>query len=209
MRGDFLSHLQGMLSQMGVDLSERLALTQSNSVRGLRDFRVGDSLRHIHWRSSARQSKLLVREFDCETLPIFDLYFDLTAQWASREQFELAACLAHSLIQFGYERDAMPDLYLRPALGSEELSALMDDLPLAQAPLEMMSEILARVEPIISNVAQPDISTHCALLAIIPGPDATVQLISVAKNDSGELLGHRAQGKTIATIHSYSDMETL
>jgi hypothetical protein len=221
MRGNFLLQIKGMLSAMGMEFSERLALTQSTSVRGLREFRVGDSLRHIHWPSSARQSKLLVREFDSETLPIFDLYLDLTANWSSREQFELAVCVAHSLIQYGYERDILPELFLRPSLDSPELSLLMDDLPHAQAPLEMLSEILARVEPIPSNVPHPEIKTNREVLALLPSNERVlrgatnseavtpVMLIAARTNEDGEILGHRAEGNTIATVYSYSDLEAL
>jgi uncharacterized protein (DUF58 family) len=34
---------------------------------GLRDYRAGDSVRHVHWRSSARRGALVVREFEQET----------------------------------------------------------------------------------------------------------------------------------------------
>jgi uncharacterized protein (DUF58 family) len=34
---------------------------------GLRDYRAGDSVRHVHWRSSARRGTLVVREFEQET----------------------------------------------------------------------------------------------------------------------------------------------
>jgi len=33
---------------------------------GLRDYRSGDSVRHVHWRSSARRGSLMVREFEQE-----------------------------------------------------------------------------------------------------------------------------------------------
>ncbi len=33
-------------------------------VAGVRDYRDGDSLRHVHWRSTARRGRLVVREFD-------------------------------------------------------------------------------------------------------------------------------------------------
>lgn len=210
MRGNFLLQIRGIHSAMGMDFSERLALTESTSVRGLRDFRVGDSLRHIHWPSSARQSKLLVREFDSETLPEFDLYLDLTQKWASAEQFELAISLAHSLVQYGYERDILPELYLRPVLGSQELHVLMDDLPHAVAPLEMLSEILARVEPIADQkLPEPEIKTHRELLALVPSKERTVSLVTARMTDEGELVHHGAEGKVIATIYSYADLETL
>ncbi len=32
--------------------------------RGIRDYQHGDSLRHVHWRSSARSGRLLVKEFE-------------------------------------------------------------------------------------------------------------------------------------------------
>ena len=150
MTGNFLLQLQGHLSSMGLAFSNVLAFTQSTSVRGIREFRRGDSLRHIHWPSSARTNKLFVREFDSETLPVFDLFFDLAANWNDKNQFELAVCIMQSLIHFGYEHDMLPELHLNPPLGSEYFDHLMEDLPEMQAPLEMLSEILARVEPIVS-----------------------------------------------------------
>jgi uncharacterized protein (DUF58 family) len=33
---------------------------------GLRDYRAGDSVRHVHWRSSARRGRLVIREFEQE-----------------------------------------------------------------------------------------------------------------------------------------------
>jgi len=35
--------------------------------RGVRDYQSGDSLRHVHWRSSARSNRLLVKEFEAGT----------------------------------------------------------------------------------------------------------------------------------------------
>ncbi len=222
MRGNFLLQIKGMLSTMGMAFSEVLAFTQSTSVRGLREFRVGDSLRHIHWPSSAKQSKLLVRQFDSETLPIFDLYLDLTANWQNREQFELAVCLAHSLVHFGYDRDILPELYLRPALGSAELETLMQDLPLARPPIEMLSEILARVEPISRNLPVPEIQTNRQLLALVPSTErllrsqksgdqvtSPVNLVSVFTAEGHELSTAKITGDIVATIYSEDDLEAL
>lgn len=219
LRGTFLLQVRGILSSMGMAFSETLAWSQSTSVRGLREFRVGDSLRHIHWASSARASKLLVREFDSETLPVFDLYMDLTARWASREQFELAVCLAHSLVQFGYERDMCPELFLRPQIDHESMIPFMEDLPLALPPLEMLSEILARVEPMFTASATPEVTARRPLLALVPanelaakmGPGgesvAPVQLISLGT--SGIPQTSKISGEVVATIFSDKDLEAL
>ena len=44
--------------------------------RGLRDFRRGDNPRHIHWRSSARHGKLVVKEFDRQEERNVCVFFD-------------------------------------------------------------------------------------------------------------------------------------
>ncbi len=51
---------------------------------GLRDYRVGDSPRWIHWRTSARRNELVVRQFEkqnsIESCILLDLFRDTTAQ---------------------------------------------------------------------------------------------------------------------------------
>ncbi|MCE9531223.1 MAG: DUF58 domain-containing protein [Planctomycetes bacterium] len=42
---------------------------QEAEIHGLRDYRVGDSPRWIHWRSSARRNQILVREFEESSPP--------------------------------------------------------------------------------------------------------------------------------------------
>jgi hypothetical protein len=134
---------------MGLRSSSSIAVVQSTSVRGVREFKVGDSTRHIHWPSTARLGKLLVREFDNETLPVFDLLLDLEADWSSREQFELAVCVLHSLVRLGYNLGCVPELFLNPPLSSSAVAEqLMFDLPQTPEGMKQLSEILARVEPI-------------------------------------------------------------
>jgi uncharacterized protein (DUF58 family) len=43
---------------------------------GLRDYRSGDSVRHVHWRSSARRGTLMVREFEEEMPGVVTLLMD-------------------------------------------------------------------------------------------------------------------------------------
>jgi hypothetical protein len=221
LNGTFLAELLGQASSMGLSFTETLALTQSTSVRTIREFRLGDSLRHIHWASSARLGKILVREFDSETLPVFDLYLDLCANWLNREQFELAICLITSLINFGYDHDILPELHVTPAIDSEELAGLMCDLPTGKAPLEMMLEILARVDPLPprSIATRGTFSANRELLAIVPAADVflrgnianavstPVQLVAVKHGASREV--NLADQCPIATIYGETDLQAL
>jgi hypothetical protein len=133
---------------MGIASASSVVTTQSTSVRSVREFRTGDSLRHIHWASTAKTGKVLVREFDSEVLPVYDLMLDLTANWKNTEQFELAVLLAHSLVHLGYGLGALPELSLYPAIDSQAVSKLMSDLPQIPRSVAWLSEVLARVEPL-------------------------------------------------------------
>ncbi len=48
-------------------------------VVGVREYRPGDSRRHIHWRSTARAGRLIVKEFAQETQPGLTIALDLRA----------------------------------------------------------------------------------------------------------------------------------
>ncbi len=147
--GNFLLHLKGVTSAMGLSASNSKIVVQSTSVRTVREFKTGDSIRHIHWPSSARTGKLLVRDFDSETLPVYDVVLDLRANWKTPDQFELAVTLVHSLIHLGHRLGTTPELYLCPSLDSKLLlEDLMFDLPQLEPGLDLIAEILARVEPL-------------------------------------------------------------
>lgn len=47
------------------------------NVSGLRDYRPGDSLNRIHWASSARQRKLIVKEFEFDPLMDVEIFLDM------------------------------------------------------------------------------------------------------------------------------------
>ncbi len=49
---------------------------QGGEVLGVREYRPGDSRRHIHWRSSARAGRLIVKEFAEETQPGLTIALD-------------------------------------------------------------------------------------------------------------------------------------
>lgn len=95
-------------------------------ITGVREFRDGDSLRHIHWRSTARRGTLVVREFERAGHHPLALLLD-TSSWAyasagGGEAFEdlvrAAASIAFAVTQAGH------DVQLVAAHGQTPLSAV-------------------------------------------------------------------------------------
>lgn len=96
-----------LLRQTGTEGRSRKAVRRSTAdladVRGVRPYRPGDSIRTIHWRSSARRRELMVREYDAAPSPELVLVVepwlpeDPTA--ADRENLEAALSLAAGILQ--------------------------------------------------------------------------------------------------------------
>lgn len=153
-----------------------IAAMQTSSVRSIREFTSGDSTRMIHWPSSAKAGKLMVREFESEGLPGFDVMLDLTKDWESPEQFEMAVSLAGSLVNLGFRLGGAPELYIVPAIDQELelLPEFLTDLPALPPGLALSAHILARVEPLHvedpSKTRLPDVGegSQLALLNVHP-----------------------------------------
>ncbi len=99
-----------------IDLFDRTRVPQqalpqpgvSGEFLSVREYRPGDSLRHIHWRTSARANRLIVREFEEDNRPSLILALDLRAGSVigSEEDnsLELAIKIAASLAHEAYHR---------------------------------------------------------------------------------------------------------
>lgn len=78
-------------------------------VAGVREFRDGDSLRHVHWRSTARRGTLVVREFEHEAVEAVAVLIDTRAESyagdRSGQAFEdvvrAAASVTHAVTRSG------------------------------------------------------------------------------------------------------------
>jgi uncharacterized protein (DUF58 family) len=77
-------------------------------VLGVREYRPGDSRRHIHWRSSARAGRLIVKEFAEETQPGLTLALDLRGASVigsdENTSLELAIKVAATLARYATQR---------------------------------------------------------------------------------------------------------
>jgi uncharacterized protein (DUF58 family) len=83
----------------GVTFASRVG--QSDEFVALRDYRNGDALRHIHWRSWAKTSKPVVKEFEDEFFVrhalVLDTFTDNPAAQAFEEAVSIAASFACTL----------------------------------------------------------------------------------------------------------------
>jgi uncharacterized protein (DUF58 family) len=110
----------------------------------LREYVIGDELRHVHWRTSAKVGELMVREHLDTSLPrLVVLLDDRAASWADRDtagsaSFESACEAAASIVAAATREDLPITLHLvsGPAAGGGRIrgaaGALLDLLAEAE-----------------------------------------------------------------------------
>jgi uncharacterized protein (DUF58 family) len=126
---------QGMLRQLGTAGDRRARRRgRGSDLYNLRDYRMGDDPRLIHWRSSAKTQRLLVRELEAETTEDTRLVLVGTG---AREPETLeaglseAASLATHLIRLGAGVELVgPGFYVRLGRGKAHLQRLLGALAL-------------------------------------------------------------------------------
>src|SRR6516165_10743961 len=94
--------------QGGVALASNVG--QSDEFVALRDYRQGDPLRHIHWRSWARAGKPVVKEFEDEFFVRHALVLDTFTEDALGEVFEEAVSVAASFACTVQTQESLLDL---------------------------------------------------------------------------------------------------
>lgn len=73
---------------------------ETGELVGLRGYRSGDAPKTIHWKASARQQRLVVKENASETMTLHSIYVDPSRYlWQSTESFEKMCSLAASLAE--------------------------------------------------------------------------------------------------------------
>jgi uncharacterized protein (DUF58 family) len=83
---------------------------QSEEFVSLRDYRHGDPLRHIHWRSWAKASRPVVREFEDEFFVRHALVLDTFTDHPHSEAFEEAVSVAASFAYTIQTQESLLDL---------------------------------------------------------------------------------------------------
>ncbi len=124
--------------------SQRSLQTTTNAVT-VREYLPGDAMSRIHWPSSARQSKLMVKEFDLD--PTIDVWIildlDDMVQYGEGDEstVEYAVTIAATLAQFCLRADLSVGLMMNDAhhtvlpfdRGVRQLDRMLETLAVAEA----------------------------------------------------------------------------
>jgi uncharacterized protein (DUF58 family) len=132
-----------MYQQGGVTLASSVG--DSEEFIGLRDYRPGDPLQRIHWKSFARLGKPVVREYQDEFFERHALILDTFAGAAEERLFEEAVAIAAS---FAYTIDTQDCLLDLMFVGAETYTYTAGRGQLQPGSL---LEVLAGVQPCVDK----------------------------------------------------------
>lgn len=148
-------------------------------VIGTRDYRPGDAPRTVHWRSSARAARLVVKEFADEEQPALTVALDLSAAGnvgqGKRSTFETAIRIAASLGYYATQRGIPFQLVAAspkwrpprtPLSWWATLSYLAKVENDGEEPLERLLHQVAGVPLLVALVSRSDEATIRALHAL-------------------------------------------
>ena len=139
------------------------AIGDSEEFVSLRDYRPGDPLRHIHWKSWARTGRPIVKEFQDEFFVRHALILDTFATDAQAEAFEEAVSVAASFACTVATQESLLDLmFVGPqavcftagrgvAHTEQALEILAGVQPCHEKPFRALEELVARHAPAVSG----------------------------------------------------------
>lgn len=158
-------------------------------VAGVRDFRDGDDLTRIHWRSTARRGTLVVREFEREVAPAAALIVDASPV-GEDEGFEdlirAAASVAHYIA-----RQGQPIVLVAPKDGRAEAATLgwMDALralaAVERGPGPTAADLAAVLPPGLPAVV---FTASSDAAAVVAGTGRPLTAVLAATDGQGGLL---------------------
>ena len=166
---------------VGEITAERRIFEDPVRLAGVREYTPHDSLRHVHWKASARHQNLQVKVFEPTTtlkIAIFlavDSFPDYLPE--SRDNFELGVSLAASVASHLVERRSAVGLYVNSCLADSGQHASI--LPGSSTEhLVSILEALAKVTRQVSapfeeflNTEQVTWGTTSVFIVYRPGPD--------------------------------------
>ncbi len=174
----FIRDIEGVTTQ---DLS-----SNDVSFHALREYQPGDDRRAIHWRTTARVGRLMVRQFE-ETRRAHLLVVLPThpADYASPEDLETAISIAGSLARHAFAEERQVSIYTTSGL-------------LAFSTVHLMLDRLAEVEPAASRLPLRDLASRA--IAAVPAASVAA-FVAGADADPRDLRGaHKALPLSVTTF---------
>jgi uncharacterized protein (DUF58 family) len=153
---------------------------------------LGDDLRQVHWRSSARHGRLMVREYVDTSRPRVVVLVDQRA--AGRDELDEVASAAASVLAVAVRSGLGCELRLTGGRASDGRagSSAMLDLLAEMTP----TAIRPAVEPAVGGdppddgaAANPDLLRACRLLRLRPAGDVVVLISAAAGSADLAVLG--------------------
>jgi hypothetical protein len=165
----FLRDLEGTPSS---DLS-----SSDIAFHALRDYSPGDDRRHVHWRTTARTGKLMVRQFEETRRSHVVVALDnLAEHYATEDEFELAVSVAASISAqtLREEKELTPFTFdaRQRALG---FRPLMDDYTVVE-------ELKERVSFHELGQKAADLAPNASAVMMVVGPHTTARELNAAAN---------------------------
>jgi len=105
-----LLNMQGKRTYQQGGINNAASIGDSQEFISLRDYRPGDPLRSIHWKSFAKTNNPVVKEYNDEFFIRYGLILDTWLDNNSEELFEDAISIAASFMSSQKEQDALLDL---------------------------------------------------------------------------------------------------
>jgi uncharacterized protein (DUF58 family) len=200
-----------------------LRVGRGSQVIGTREYRTGDSLRQIHWRSTARTGQLVVKEFSDDEQQAFTIVLDLQADLAigagKFSTFETAIRLAASIGYYATQKDIPLRLvgsspkWTPPAMplgwwgllnylakvqndGHEPLAKVLKRLPASTFVVVLISRPHETIAKALAALAQADRQT----LAIFITPDGAPPALTASL---------KQRGLTVQTVSPHNWVEVL
>ncbi|MDN5893205.1 MAG: DUF58 domain-containing protein [Nocardioides sp.] len=165
----FLRDLEGTPS---ADLS-----SSDIAFHALRDYAPGDDRRHVHWRTTARTGKLMVRQFEETRRSHVVVALDnLAEHYASDDEFELAVSIAASIAgqTFREEKELTP-FSLDQRQSTRTMRQMMDDYTV----LEQLKERVSFHE---LGQKAADLAPNASAVMMVVGSHTTARELNSAAN---------------------------
>ncbi|ATG51502.1 DUF58 domain-containing protein [Brachybacterium vulturis] len=165
----FLRDLEGTPSS---DLS-----SSDIAFHALRDYAPGDDRRHVHWRTTARTGKLMVRQFEETRRSHVVVALDnLAEHYASVDEFELAVSIAASISgqTFREEKELTP-FTLDERQSTRTLRQMMDDYTV----VEQLKERIPFHE---LGQKAADLAPNASAVMMVVGSHTTARELNSAAN---------------------------